>query len=74
MRTTPLFWVGLALIIVGLAIIFMGGIPHREKSSAQLGPVNIQVQEEKREPVHPVVSFGIVALGGVLMLVGTRPK
>jgi hypothetical protein len=52
----------------------MGGIPRREKSSAQLGPVNIQVQEEKREPVHPVVSFGIVALGGVLMLVGTRPR
>jgi hypothetical protein len=74
MRTTPVFWVGLALIIVGLAIIFMGGIPYREKSSAQLGPVNIQVQEEKRHRVPPLVSFGIVALGGVLMLAGTRPK
>ncbi len=74
MRTTLLFWVGLILIVVGLAIIFMGGIPYREKSSAQLGPVNIQVREEKREHVHPVVSFGIVALGGILMLMGTRPK
>lgn len=74
MRSMPLFGVGLILIIVGLAIIFTGGIPYREKSSAQLGPVNIQIQEEKRERVHPVVSFGIVALGGILMLMGTRTK
>ncbi|HEY2933347.1 MAG TPA: hypothetical protein VGK99_16530 [Acidobacteriota bacterium] len=74
MRTTPLFWVGLALILIGLAIIFMGGIPHRESHSADLGPVKLKVEERTRRPVPPLVSFGIVALGGLLMIMGTRAK
>lgn len=63
--------IGLLLIAVGVASLFVP-IPQEKESGFSLGPVDVDVSREVREPVDPVVSAVIIGLGVVGVIVGLR--
>jgi hypothetical protein len=65
----PLFWAGLALLIVGLASLVIA-IPHKERDGVNLGGISIGVETRHDEKAPPIVS-AVMILGGVgLMIAG----
>ena len=65
----PLFWAGLALLIVGLASLVIA-IPHKERDGVNLGGVSIGIETRHDEKAPPIVS-AVMILGGVgLMIAG----
>jgi hypothetical protein len=59
--------VGILLILIGLAGVVFGGIPYSKKrSTTDLGPVSLTVQEKGSLPIHPAVGV-VVALCGVVV-------
>ena len=66
---------GAVLLALGLAGFFTGGFSFtKETSSAQLGPIKLQVQEKESINVPQWLSIGAMLLGGVLLVVGARRK
>lgn len=65
--------VGLILILVGLALLFVP-IPHKVRHGVQAGPVSLGMETTVRERVHPGVSAVVIAGGVVLMIVGSRSR
>ncbi len=65
MRTV--FWVGLVLLILGIASLFMT-IPHRETHGIRAGDVSVGVQTTEHQKVSPIVS-AVVIVGGVSMMI-----
>lgn len=65
------FVIGILLIAVGIASLFVS-IPHQKESGFSLGPVDVDVSREVREPVDPVVSAVIIGLGVVGVVIGLR--
>lgn len=62
-----LFGIGLALLILGLASLFVP-IPHREQSSLGVGDVSIGMTTRHDEKVPTVVS-AVMILGGAGLLI-----
>ena len=66
---------GAVLLALGLAGFFTGGFSFvRETSSAQIGPIKLQVQEKESMNIPQWLSIGAMLLGGVLLVVGARKK
>jgi hypothetical protein len=64
-------WVGIALIIAGVAVYFRGGITKREKV-VDVGPLSVSTSE--KQPVPAWVAGLAVAAGVLLVAAGTRKK
>src|SRR5688572_9085909 len=65
----PLGWIGVLLIIAGLVIVAMRGIPYtKSQNEVQVGP--LQVTTEERGLVTPIVGVGAIVLGAVLVFAG----
>jgi hypothetical protein len=65
-----LFWIGLVLIVLGLASLVVP-IPHSEREGFSAGGVSVGVQTQHSETVSPIVS-GVLLLGGAGMMIAGR--
>jgi drug/metabolite transporter (DMT)-like permease len=67
----PLAWVGVLLIVVGLVIVAMRGIPYTKSSNeVEVGPLKVTSQE--RGMVTPIVGVAAIVIGGVLVFAGRK--
>ena len=72
---TPVRIIGIVLIVVGVAALAYGGFSYtKEEHKAQIGPLNLSVQERERVNVPQWVGVGALAGGIVLVLLGGRKK
>ena len=67
----PLNWLGVLLILAGIVIVAMRGIPYtKSKNEVEVGPLKVTAQE--RGLVPPIVGFGAIVVGGVLVFAGRK--
>ena len=67
----PLALVGVILIIAGLVIVAMKGIPStKSRSEVEVGPLKVTSQE--RGLVTPIVGVAAIVIGGVLIFAGRK--
>ena len=68
----PLAWVGVLLIVAGVVIVAMRGIPYTKSSNqVEVGPLKVTAQE--RGMVTPIVGIAAIVIGGVLVFAGRKP-
>jgi len=69
----PLGWVGVVLIIAGVVVVAMRGIPYtKSQNEVQVGPLQVTTQE--RGVVTPIIGVGAIVLGAVLVFAGRKPS
>jgi len=62
----PLAWIGVLLIVAGLVIVAMRGIPYtKSRNEVEVGPLKVTSQE--RGMVTPIVGVAAIVIGGVLV-------
>lgn len=66
-----LFWVGVALLVLGLASLVVP-IPQTEKQGVKAGGISLEVQTKHSETVSPIVSGVMILAGAGLMVAGKR--
>ena len=67
----PLGWIGILLIIVGVVIVAMRGIPYtKSRNEVEVGPLKVTSQE--RGLVTPMVGVAAIVIGGVLVFAGRK--
>ncbi len=67
----PLGWIGILLIIAGIVIVAMRGIPYtKSRNEVEVGPLKVTTQE--RGLVTPVVGVAAIVIGGVLVFAGGK--
>ena len=68
----PLAWIGVILIIAGLVVVAMRGIPYtKSRNEVDVGPLKVTTQE--RGFVTPIVGIAAIVIGGVLVFAGRKP-
>jgi hypothetical protein len=69
----PSFFVGIALIILGVVALAYGGITYTKREKViDLGPIQASADREKTFPLPPVVGVVTLVGGIVLVAVGAR--
>ena len=69
----PQALLGTLLIIIGVLILVFGGFSFtRERKVLDLGPLQVRAQERERVPISPLVGYGCVIVGGILLLTSGR--
>jgi drug/metabolite transporter (DMT)-like permease len=67
----PLAWVGVLLIVAGLIIVAMRGIPYtKSRNEVEVGPLKVTSQE--RGMVTPIVGVAAIVIGGALVFAGRK--
>lgn len=65
--------IGIILIVIGVVGLIYGGITYTSgKDVLDMGPMRLEVDQQKRIPLSPIVGAVAVALGVVLILVGRK--
>jgi len=64
------FGVGLILLIIGVALLLVGGITYTTQERTRIGPIAIEHPEEHTIPYMPVAGVILSLTGGALMLTG----
>jgi hypothetical protein len=67
----PLFWVGLIVLILGIAS-FVVPLPHSETHGMKVGDASIGVTTRSSEKLSPVIGGILCVVGAVLMIGGAR--
>lgn len=60
------------LLVAGVLVLVFRGIPYAEKHTADLGPLDVSVKEEKRVALPVWLGVGLVVLGGGLLVLPRR--
>jgi hypothetical protein len=68
----PLVWIGLAVLILGFASLFVP-IPRSERHGLQAGDVSIGVTTQTDERVSPILS-AVMILGGAGMMIAGKGR
>jgi hypothetical protein len=68
------FTMGLVLLIIGVALLLIGGISYTTQERTQIGPIAITHPEEHRIPYSPLAGALLTLTGGALMFVGRTAK
>lgn len=68
----PMKIIGIVLIVLGVAALVYGGFTQTKEHDAQLGPVEVSIEEKERVEIPIWASVGAIALGVVLLVV--KPK
>ena len=68
------FTVGLVLLIIGVALLLVGGISYTTQERTRIGPIAIEHPEEHRIPYSPLAGAILSLTGGALMLTGRPAK
>ena len=64
---------GIVLIVLGLAGFFTGGFSFtKEKSAANIGPIQLTVKEKESVNIPQWLSIAAVVLGAVVLVMGSR--
>ncbi len=67
----PLSWIGVLLVIGGIVVLVMGGIPYtKSRNEVEVGPMKVTAQE--RGFVPPVVGIAAIVVGGILVFAGRK--
>ena len=67
----PLGWIGVILIVVGLIVVAMRGIPYtKSHNEVEVGPLKVTSQE--RGMVPPIAGIAAIVVGGVLVFAGRK--
>ena len=67
----PLSWIGVVLIIAGIIIVAMRGIPYtKSHNEVEVGPLKVTAQE--RGMVTPIVGVVAIIAGAVLVFAGRK--
>ena len=67
----PLGWIGVLLIIAGIVVVAMRGIPYtKSHNEVEVGPLKVTSQE--RGMVTPVVGIAAIVIGAVLVFAGRK--
>ena len=64
-------WIGIALIIAGVAVYLRGGITKKEEV-LDVGPLTVSKSE--RQPIPPIIAGLAVAAGVILVVTGARQR
>ena len=67
----PLFAVGLVILILGIASLFVP-LPKKERAGLEVGGVSLGVETTHKETVSPIVSGVLILAGAAMMIVGKR--
>lgn len=63
------------LIVAGLLGLVYGGFSYtRDKTAVKLGPLELSVKERETVNVPVWLGIGAIVVGGVLLVIGSRPK
>ena len=67
----PLSWLGMLLIIAGIVVVAMRGIPYtKSQNEVEVGPLKVTSQE--RGLVPPIAGIAAIVIGGVLVFAGRK--
>jgi len=67
----PLGWIGIVLIVAGVIVVAMRGIPYtKSRNEVEVGPLKVTSQE--RGLVPPVVGVGAIMIGAMLVFAGRK--
>jgi drug/metabolite transporter (DMT)-like permease len=67
----PLAWIGVLLIVCGVIVVAMRGIPYtKSRNEVEVGPLKVTAQE--RGLVTPAVGVGAIVVGLVLVFAGRK--
>jgi len=67
----PLGWIGVLLIVAGLIVVAMRGIPYtKSHNEVEVGPLKVTSQE--RGMVPPIAGIAAIVIGGVLVFAGRK--
>ena len=67
----PLAWIGVLLVIGGIVVVAMRGIPYtKSRNEVEVGPLKVTSQE--RGLVPPIVGIAAIVIGGVLVFAGRK--
>jgi hypothetical protein len=67
----PLGWIGVLLVVAGLVVVAMRGIPYtKSRNEVEVGPLKVTSQE--RGLVPPIAGFAAIAVGGLLVFAGRK--
>jgi drug/metabolite transporter (DMT)-like permease len=67
----PLGLVGVLLIVAGVIVVAMRGIPYTKSSNqVEVGPLKVTTQE--RGLVTPIFGVAAIVVGGVLVFAGRK--
>ena len=67
----PLSWLGVLLIVAGIVIVAMRGIPYtKSQNEVEVGPLKVTSQE--RGLVPPIAGIAAIVIGGVLVFAGRK--
>jgi hypothetical protein len=73
MRSDQMRTVGIILIVLGIAGFALGGISFtRERTVAEVGPIELQAEERETLPIPPLASGAALLAGIALVVVGSR--
>jgi hypothetical protein len=65
--------IGILLIVAGVLGLVYGSFSYTEnKTAAKLGPLELNVKEQKTVNVPMWAGIGAIAVGGLLLVVGGR--
>jgi len=67
----PLFAVGLVILILGIASLFVP-LPKKERAGLEVGGVSLGVETTHKETVSPIVSGVLILAGAAMMIAGKR--
>ncbi len=63
------------MVLVGALALAYGGFSYTKDTTAlKMGPMELTVKEKETISVPVWAGFGLVAVGGILLLVGGRKK
>lgn len=66
-------FIGIVLVVGGILAVVYGGFTYTEEShTADLGPIELSVDEEKTVNIPLWAGLGAAALGAVILAVGRR--
>ena len=64
-------WIGVILIVGGIIVVAMRGIPYtKSRNEVEVGPLKVTAQE--RGLVTPAVGIAAIAVGVVLVVLGRK--
>ena len=62
------FRVGLAILILGVAMLLLSGITYTTQEQTKIGPITLETPEQHQIPYMPVAGGLLILTGGALML------
>jgi len=68
------FRVGLAVLILGVAMLLLSGITYTTQEQTKIGPITLETPEQHQIPFLPVAGGLLILTGGALMLFRPEQK